>query len=203
MSQKRAGNACRGRASDLCLWWCRRYRWLHGAPEEVPHADEEGALRPAVWRGRRRRRESSRRRRVFSRFVDLHRVILREVLSPRERGWTSVDRTSTRGAVHCSKQSCLVCFGAAGPHPDTDSALEPKPVEGEGEQAKKRRGRKKSKLEDMFPGYLQVRLPAPQSRVSTWQVRPDHRLRCPVPFMTFSSPHTTPDACRRLFSARP
>ena len=33
--------------------------------------------------------------------------------------------------------------------------MDPKPVEGE-EQAKKRRGRKKSKLEDMFPTYLQV-----------------------------------------------
>lgn len=30
-----------------------------------------------------------------------------------------------------------------------------KATEGEGEQAKKRRGRKKSKLEDMFPAYLQ------------------------------------------------
>lgn len=42
-----------------------------------------------------------------------------------------------------------------GPHPDTDNIMDPKPVEGE-EQAKKRRGRKKSKLEDMFPAYLQV-----------------------------------------------
>ncbi|XP_035595855.2 histone-lysine N-methyltransferase 2D-like isoform X2 [Oncorhynchus keta] len=44
-----------------------------------------------------------------------------------------------------------------GPHPDTptDGAPETKPAEGEGEQAKKRRGRKKSKLEDMFPAYLQ------------------------------------------------
>lgn len=42
-----------------------------------------------------------------------------------------------------------------GPHPDTDNIMDPKPVEGE-EQAKKRRGRKKSKLEDMFPSYLQV-----------------------------------------------
>lgn len=33
--------------------------------------------------------------------------------------------------------------------------MDPKPAEGE-EQAKKRRGRKKSKLEDMFPAYLQV-----------------------------------------------
>lgn len=33
--------------------------------------------------------------------------------------------------------------------------MDPKPTEGE-EQAKKRRGRKKSKLEDMFPAYLQV-----------------------------------------------
>ncbi|XP_068454333.1 histone-lysine N-methyltransferase 2D isoform X3 [Clinocottus analis] len=41
-----------------------------------------------------------------------------------------------------------------GPHPDTDNIMDPKPVEGE-EQAKKRRGRKKSKLEDMFPSYLQ------------------------------------------------
>ncbi|KAM7404718.1 hypothetical protein PAMP_012040 [Pampus punctatissimus] len=41
-----------------------------------------------------------------------------------------------------------------GPHPDTDNIMDPKPVEGE-EQAKKRRGRKKSKLEDMFPAYLQ------------------------------------------------
>lgn len=36
--------------------------------------------------------------------------------------------------------------------------MDPKPVEGE-EQAKKRRGRKKSKLEDMFPAYLQVCMP--------------------------------------------
>lgn len=43
----------------------------------------------------------------------------------------------------------------AGPHPDTDNIMDPKPSEGE-EQAKKRRGRKKSKLEDMFPAYLQV-----------------------------------------------
>ncbi|XP_077428838.1 histone-lysine N-methyltransferase 2D isoform X2 [Vanacampus margaritifer] len=41
-----------------------------------------------------------------------------------------------------------------GPHPDTDNIMDPKPLEGE-EQAKKRRGRKKSKLEDMFPAYLQ------------------------------------------------
>ncbi|XP_037540800.1 histone-lysine N-methyltransferase 2D isoform X2 [Nematolebias whitei] len=41
-----------------------------------------------------------------------------------------------------------------GPHPDTDNIMDPKPSEGE-EQAKKRRGRKKSKLEDMFPTYLQ------------------------------------------------
>ncbi|KAK7884311.1 hypothetical protein WMY93_027434 [Mugilogobius chulae] len=40
-----------------------------------------------------------------------------------------------------------------GPHPDTDNIMDPKP-DGE-EQAKKRRGRKKSKLEDMFPAYLQ------------------------------------------------
>lgn len=45
-----------------------------------------------------------------------------------------------------------------GPHPDTDNIMDPKPVEGE-EQAKKRRGRKKSKLEDMFPAYLQVYSP--------------------------------------------
>lgn len=51
-----------------------------------------------------------------------------------------------------------ICIG---PHPDTDNIMDPKPVEGE-EQAKKRRGRKKSKLEDMFPAYLQVcRLYAP------------------------------------------
>lgn len=42
-----------------------------------------------------------------------------------------------------------------GPHADIDNIMDPKPVEGE-EQAKKRRGRKKSKLEDMFPTYLQV-----------------------------------------------
>ncbi|XP_053706506.1 histone-lysine N-methyltransferase 2D isoform X2 [Synchiropus splendidus] len=41
-----------------------------------------------------------------------------------------------------------------GPHPDTDNIMDPKPLDGE-EQAKKRRGRKKSKLEDMFPSYLQ------------------------------------------------
>ncbi|XP_077453292.1 histone-lysine N-methyltransferase 2D isoform X2 [Stigmatopora argus] len=41
-----------------------------------------------------------------------------------------------------------------GPHPDTDNIMDPKPLDGE-EQAKKRRGRKKSKLEDMFPAYLQ------------------------------------------------
>lgn len=46
----------------------------------------------------------------------------------------------------------VICVG---PHPDTDNIMDPKPVEGE-EQAKKRRGRKKSKLEDMFPAYLQV-----------------------------------------------
>lgn len=44
---------------------------------------------------------------------------------------------------------------SVGPHPDTDNIMDPKPAEGE-EQAKKRRGRKKSKLEDMFPTYLQV-----------------------------------------------
>jgi len=32
--------------------------------------------------------------------------------------------------------------------------MDPKPAEGE--EQKKRRGRKKSKLEDMFPAYLQV-----------------------------------------------
>ena len=42
-----------------------------------------------------------------------------------------------------------------GPHPDTDNIMDPKPAEGE--EQKKRRGRKKSKLEDMFPAYLQVR----------------------------------------------
>ncbi|XP_036386570.1 histone-lysine N-methyltransferase 2D-like [Megalops cyprinoides] len=44
-----------------------------------------------------------------------------------------------------------------GGHPDTpvEGPHEPKPAEGEAEQAKKRRGRKKSKLEDMFPAYLQ------------------------------------------------
>lgn len=42
-----------------------------------------------------------------------------------------------------------------GPHPDTDNIMDPRPAEGE-EQAKKRRSRKKSKLEDMFPAYLQV-----------------------------------------------
>ncbi|CAL9703035.1 unnamed protein product [Knipowitschia caucasica] len=41
-----------------------------------------------------------------------------------------------------------------GPHADTDNIMDPKPADGE-EQAKKRRGRKKSKLEDMFPAYLQ------------------------------------------------
>ncbi|XP_061842110.2 histone-lysine N-methyltransferase 2D isoform X1 [Nerophis lumbriciformis] len=41
-----------------------------------------------------------------------------------------------------------------GPHPDTDNIMDPKALDGE-EQAKKRRGRKKSKLEDMFPAYLQ------------------------------------------------
>lgn len=44
-------------------------------------------------------------------------------------------------------------------HPDTpvDGPPDLKAAEVEGEQAKKRRGRKKSKLEDMFPVYLQVR----------------------------------------------
>lgn len=46
-------------------------------------------------------------------------------------------------------------YKCVGPHPDTDNIMDPKPAEGE-EQAKKRRGRKKSKLEDMFPAYLQV-----------------------------------------------
>lgn len=43
--------------------------------------------------------------------------------------------------------------------PDTplEGPPELKVAEAEGEQAKKRRGRKKSKLEDMFPAYLQVR----------------------------------------------
>ncbi|XP_078806750.1 histone-lysine N-methyltransferase 2D isoform X4 [Oryzias latipes] len=41
-----------------------------------------------------------------------------------------------------------------GPHPDIDNILDPKAAEGE-EQAKKRRGRKRGKLEDMFPSYLQ------------------------------------------------
>ncbi|XP_027026218.2 histone-lysine N-methyltransferase 2D isoform X1 [Tachysurus fulvidraco] len=41
-----------------------------------------------------------------------------------------------------------------GPHPDMDPP-EVKALEGDGELAKKRRGRKKSKLEDMFPAYLQ------------------------------------------------
>ena len=35
--------------------------------------------------------------------------------------------------------------------------MDPKPAEGE--EQKKRRGRKKSKLEDMFPAYLQVHSP--------------------------------------------
>ncbi|KAM9445066.1 histone-lysine N-methyltransferase 2D isoform 2-T2 [Clarias gariepinus] len=41
-----------------------------------------------------------------------------------------------------------------GPHPDMDPP-DVKAAEGDGELAKKRRGRKKSKLEDMFPAYLQ------------------------------------------------
>ncbi|XP_047016334.1 histone-lysine N-methyltransferase 2D isoform X1 [Ictalurus punctatus] len=41
-----------------------------------------------------------------------------------------------------------------GPHPDMDPP-DAKAAEGDGELAKKRRGRKKSKLEDMFPAYLQ------------------------------------------------
>ncbi|KAK3547847.1 hypothetical protein QTP86_031953 [Hemibagrus guttatus] len=41
-----------------------------------------------------------------------------------------------------------------GPHPDMDPP-DVKASEGDGELAKKRRGRKKSKLEDMFPAYLQ------------------------------------------------
>ncbi|TSP79504.1 Histone-lysine N-methyltransferase 2D [Bagarius yarrelli] len=41
-----------------------------------------------------------------------------------------------------------------GPHPDMDPP-DFKAAEGDGELAKKRRGRKKSKLEDMFPAYLQ------------------------------------------------
>ena len=51
----------------------------------------------------------------------------------------------------------LPCY-PSGAHPDTpmDGPPEVKTGEGEGEQAKKRRGRKKSKLEDMFPAYLQV-----------------------------------------------
>lgn len=44
--------------------------------------------------------------------------------------------------------------------------MDPKPAEGE-EQAKKRRGRKKSKLEDMFPAYLQVCILSFYSVVST------------------------------------
>nr|XP_023687945.1 histone-lysine N-methyltransferase 2D-like [Paramormyrops kingsleyae]XP_023687953.1 histone-lysine N-methyltransferase 2D-like [Paramormyrops kingsleyae]XP_023687962.1 histone-lysine N-methyltransferase 2D-like [Paramormyrops kingsleyae] len=45
----------------------------------------------------------------------------------------------------------------AGAHPDTpaNAPSDLKVAEVEGEQAKKRRGRKKSKLEDAFPGYLQ------------------------------------------------
>lgn len=50
-------------------------------------------------------------------------------------------------------------FMYVGPHPDIDNIMDPKPAEGE-EQAKKRRGRKKSKLEDMFPAYLQVSSPS-------------------------------------------
>lgn len=47
-------------------------------------------------------------------------------------------------------------FFLLGPHPDIPLDVpEAKTAEGEGEQAKKRRGRKKSKLEDMFPTYLQ------------------------------------------------
>lgn len=43
-----------------------------------------------------------------------------------------------------------------GPHPDIPLDVpDAKTTEGEAEQAKKRRGRKKSKLEDMFPAYLQ------------------------------------------------
>lgn len=41
-----------------------------------------------------------------------------------------------------------------GPHPDMDPP-DVKALDGDGELAKKRRGRKKSKLEDMFPAYLQ------------------------------------------------
>lgn len=45
-------------------------------------------------------------------------------------------------------------FFFLGPHPDMDPP-DVKASEGDGELAKKRRGRKKSKLEDMFPAYLQ------------------------------------------------
>lgn len=58
------------------------------------------------------------------------------------------------------QQFLMMSFPAAlsGAHPDTplDGPPDVKTGEGEGEQAKKRRGRKKSKLEDMFPAYLQV-----------------------------------------------
>lgn len=54
----------------------------------------------------------------------------------------------------CHFQSTF--FFYLGPHPDIPLEVpEAKTAEGEGEQAKKRRGRKKSKLEDMFPAYLQ------------------------------------------------
>lgn len=47
-------------------------------------------------------------------------------------------------------------FFKIGPHPDIPLDVpDAKTTEGEAEQAKKRRGRKKSKLEDMFPAYLQ------------------------------------------------
>lgn len=57
--------------------------------------------------------------------------------------------------VNIGSMDYRIVFLCVGPHPDTDNIMDPKPVEGE-EQAKKRRGRKKSKLEDMFPAYLQV-----------------------------------------------
>lgn len=61
------------------------------------------------------------------------------------------------------------CSGA---HPDTpaNAPSDLKVAEVEGEQAKKRRGRKKSKLEDAFPGYLQVRRMADMSEPVLWTV---------------------------------
>lgn len=66
-------------------------------------------------------------------------------------GWRGGRREDTASWRGKNLGSCLLVVAV---DPPTEGAVEQSPAEGD--EKKKRRGRKKSKLEDMFPAYLQV-----------------------------------------------